>query len=79
VIRKDLLLEMEESTSSRDIFKTLNSTFITTIHKSENPQSFDPYRPISPCNYIYNIIARRLKPIMFDFILEEQFGFLDGC
>jgi hypothetical protein len=58
----------------------LNSTFITLIHKKNEPNSFEEIRPISPCNLIYKLIskilANGLKGMLSKVILEEQFGFL---
>ena len=58
----------------------LNSTFITLIPKRSKPTSFDDFRPISLCNFIYKIIskiiAKCLKPVLAKVISPEQFGFL---
>jgi hypothetical protein len=64
------------------IHNPLNSTFIALIPKSDNPSSFDDFRPISLCNCLYKIISkvisRRLKVILSKNISSEQFGFLEG-
>jgi hypothetical protein len=78
----DLLKTIEYSCTTGQILAPFNSTFITLIPKSDNPQSFDQFRPISLCNNIYKIItkiiANRLKEILADNIYGEQFGFLRG-
>ena len=60
----------------------LNSTFISLIPKSTNPQSFGDFRPIVVCNLIYKItskiIANRLKGTLLGHISKEQYGFLQG-
>ena len=60
----------------------LNSTFITLIPKSAEPNSFGEFRSIALCNLIYKIsskiIANRLKETLQDHISREQYGFLKG-
>lgn len=41
--------------SSQSLLKDLNSTFILLIPKKPNANFFQECRPISLCNYIYNI------------------------
>eukprot|EP01018_Ginkgo_biloba_P003770 Gb_15008 [translate_table: standard] len=68
VIEEDLMSVIEESRSSGRILAAFNTTFIALIPKSDNPSSFDEYRPISLCNCIYKIIAkiiaRRVKRLL---------------
>ena len=58
----------------------MNATFITLIPKNQKGETFEGFKPISCCNLMYKIIdkiiAQRLKPIISQFITEEQFGFL---
>lgn len=60
----------------------INTTFIALIPKTNSPQSFDDFRPISLCKCVYKVIAkviaRRIKVILSRFVSSEQFGFLDG-
>eukprot|EP01018_Ginkgo_biloba_P034237 Gb_24170 [translate_table: standard] len=58
VIEKELLRVIEESRVSGKMLAAFNSTFIAPIPKSDNPSSFEEYRPISLCNCIYKIIAK---------------------
>jgi hypothetical protein len=59
----------------------LNVTFIALILKSDKPESFSGFRPISLCNLDYKviskIIASRIKYFLSKGISKEQFGFLD--
>ena len=78
----DVLKVVEEYQVNGHIHETLNSTFIGLIPKSNNPSSFDDFRPISLCNCLYKIISkvisRRLKVILSRNISSEQFRFLAG-
>lgn len=60
----------------------LNSTFITLIPKVDKPSTFDDFKPISLCNYIYKINAKiivdRVRPILSLHISQEQFSFLQN-
>ena len=67
LVGKDLLLVVEESTSSSKVLREINSTFLTSIPKKDVPESYGYFRPISLCNVVYKIIsktvARILKPV----------------
>jgi hypothetical protein len=82
LIGKDILEVIEESRRSGHIHPPLNSTFIALIPKTDIPQSFEDFRPISLCNVIYKVIAKiiskRINPFLSTSISKEQFGFLDG-
>jgi hypothetical protein len=60
----------------------LNATFLALIPKSDKPDSFGGYRPISLCNLVYKIITKiivsRIKSCMSCGISKEQFGFIEG-
>ena len=73
---------IEDTRTSGWIPQSLNSTFLALIPKTDNLETLDEFRPISLCNCSYKIIskviARRVKTILSERILEEQFGFLEG-
>jgi hypothetical protein len=79
---EDLLALVEETRTSGRITGSINSTFIALIPKSNKPQQFRDYKPISLCNLVYKVIskviANRIKPILSRSLSEEQLGFLEG-
>ena len=82
VMERDLLRVVEVSRISGKIPVVFNSTFIALIPKSDCPKSFNDFRPISLCNFIYKIIGKiistRIKKLLGRVISMEQFGFLPG-
>ena len=62
--------------------KGCNASFITLIPKSENPQSFEEYRPISLVGCLYKILtkvlANRIKRVIPNVIDESQSAFLSN-
>jgi hypothetical protein len=82
IIEANLLRVVEESRTSGKVLETFNATFIALIPKNNDPKSFEEFRPIFLCNYIYKIIAkiiaRRVKRLLSGVISSEQFGFLEG-
>jgi hypothetical protein len=82
ILGSDLLKVIEESRVRGHIHNPINATFIALIPKTDNPSSFEDFRPISLCNCLYKIISkvisRRLKVILSKHISGEQFGFLEG-
>lgn len=76
-----LLQVVEECRTSGRLYNSINSTFIALIPKTDSPTSFNDFLPISLCNYLYKIItkiiANRIRPILSQHILPEQFAFLE--
>ena len=58
VLGRDLLRVVEDSRISGKIPVVFNTTFIALITKTDSPNSFDDFRPISLCNFIYKIIGK---------------------
>jgi hypothetical protein len=70
----EILRVVDESTVSNHISGALNVTLITLIPKNLNPSSFDDFRPISLCNFLYKVIAKiianMVKGVMSSCIYE---------
>jgi len=77
-----LLAMVEDTRIHGEVLFPINSTFIAMISKTNHPTSFSDFQPISLCNLCYKIItkivARRIRPILYCTLSEEQFGFLKG-
>ena len=82
LLGEDILQVVEEFKRSRNVHVNINTTFIALIFKVDCPKTFEGFRPISLCNYLYKVISKvlvvRLKPLLSNLILVEQFGFLEG-
>ena len=78
VLGTDILRVIEHSRISGKIPAVFNTTFIALIPKADSPKSFDDFRPISLCNFIYKIIGKivstRIKKILGLF-LKNSLGF----
>jgi len=76
----DLLNAIEELRLSGKVCGSLNSTLWNRIPKESKPSSFNEYKPIALCNFVYKvitkIIASRIKEKMASYISAKQFGFL---
>ena len=76
----DLLLAIKDYRTQGKTYDGFNSKFIALIPKTDHPNSFKDYRPISLCNCFYKIIskiiANRIKPILSFHIAKEKFAFL---
>jgi hypothetical protein len=70
------LKALEEYIRNGRMHTPINSTFIALIPKLDELQSFDDFKTISLCKFLYKIvakiIARRLKPILSDSISQEK-------
>lgn len=82
MLGEDLLDVIEESRITGHIHPPMNQTYIALIPKTDDPSSFNDFRPISLCNCLYKIIAKiianRIKPILSSHISAEQFAFLQN-
>ena len=58
VMGSDLLRVIGDTRQYGKIPAVFNSTFLALIPNSDSPKSFDDFRPISLCNFIYNIIGK---------------------
>jgi hypothetical protein len=76
LISEDLLALVESIRTGGRMAGNLNSTFLALIPKSNKPQTFGDYRPISLCNLVYKliskVIANRIKPILSRNLSAEQ-------
>ena len=80
VLGEDLLKVIELSRKSAKILAVFNYTFIALIPKNDHPISFEDFRPISLCNYVYKIMGKiisiQIIKVLGRCISGEQFGFL---
>jgi hypothetical protein len=80
IMGNDLLFVVEESRQTSRVFGSLNATFMALIPKESKPASFNDFKPIDLCNFVYKvitkIIASRIKEKLATSISEEQFGFM---
>jgi len=64
IIGANLLHVIKDSRNSGHLEASITSTFIALIPKYDNLLSFDEYRPILLCNYLYKIIAKIIANLM---------------
>jgi hypothetical protein len=80
IMGEDLHRAVEESRYSGHISGALNATFFALIPKVSKPETFNDFRPISLCNFVYKVISKIIANWMKDklatSISYEQFGFL---
>lgn len=66
--------------SSGKFPRSLNSTFISIIPKTDNPQNMSQFWPISLCNTIYKIVSKiivhRIRPFLDKLISPNQASFI---
>lgn len=78
----NILEVVEESRSMRKVHRTLNSTFIALIPKSEHSEEPQGFMPIALCNVIYKILSiimvNRLKLILSGLVSLEKTKFFKG-
>jgi len=80
IMGKDLLLVVEETRNKGYIPWILNATFFTLIPKVRKLTTFNDFRPISLCNFVYKVISKvivnHIKDKLACYITKEQFDFL---
>jgi len=78
ILGLDLLNVIKESRTFGRVIGSVNATFLSLIPKVSNPVTFNEFKPISLCNFIYKvitkIIASRVKEKLTSCISAEQFG-----
>lgn len=79
-ISQDVLKLVTDFYTSAFLHPELNQTFIALIPKKMQPTVPQDFRPISPCNVIYKVIAKslaeRLKPHLPSYIDHSQAAFI---
>lgn len=82
LIKSEVYLTIEEFWKTGKLPKGSNVAFIALIAKTENPNDFKDFRPISMVGCIYKIIskllANRLKSVMNELIGPYQSAFIEG-
>nr|KAJ0194091.1 hypothetical protein LSAT_V11C800426490 [Lactuca sativa] len=79
-IGRDIYMAVKDFERSGNIDKGCNSSFITLVPKSKDPNTFDDYRPISLIGSTYKIISKvlveRLKKVIPLVISPTQSAFI---
>lgn len=82
VIKKDILLAVEDFACSGSWSRGSNASFICLIPKSDNSRSLGDFKPISLVGYLYKIVSKllslRLKKVLSEIIDSRQSTFLEG-
>lgn len=80
VVKDDILKLLDEFHSNGKLVRGLNSSFVILIPKKEAAESLNNFCPISLIGCIYKILskilARRLRRVLNDIILENQSAFI---
>ncbi|XP_028804845.1 uncharacterized protein LOC114759766 [Neltuma alba] len=83
IVGEDIFQMVLHFWNSEFLLKSLNKTFIALISKTDKPQSFKDFHPISLCNVSYKIISKvlsnKLKGVLDNIIAPNQCAFLKGC
>jgi hypothetical protein len=68
--------------SLSNVLNELNNTILILIPKTQNPTTFNHFRPISLCNVVYKIIAKllmaQIRPLLPNLISPTQSAFISG-
>jgi len=82
IVKEDLMKMFHEFFLNGKLPTSINSTFITIIHKKERSLNIKDFRPISLITSVYKIIAKifslRLGKVLGETILETQSAFVEG-
>ena len=69
IVKKSILIVMEDSKMNKTILKALNTSFISLIHKQDIVLTPDRFRPIALCNVVYKIYPKLLPTNSTPFFL----------
>jgi len=79
IMGNELLGAIEESKIFGKVIGLLNATFVALIPKDLKPASFNDFRPIALCNFVYKLISKiitnRLKGKLASSISSKNLGF----
>ncbi|KAF7821771.1 reverse transcriptase [Senna tora] len=82
VVKEDVFSMLHAFFDRGFLLKNLNRTYIYLIPKTNAPQTFRDYRPISLANVAYKLISKvlcnRLKEFLDDLIAPNQSAFIKG-
>lgn len=82
IVGHDVCATIKSFFHSSYLLRSINQTLITLIPKVNNPGKPIQFCPISLCNVMYKLIAKimanRLRPILPNFISENQTAFVGG-
>jgi hypothetical protein len=82
VFGEEITSGLMESLNSGTIPDGWNDTMVFLIHKTDDPELFTQFCPISLCNVIYKVISKvlslRLKGIIHEVISPMQSAFVPG-
>ncbi|WMV32834.1 hypothetical protein MTR67_026219 [Solanum verrucosum] len=82
IVKADLLLAIQSYFSGHIMPKFMSHACLVLLPKTEHPNNFSEFRPISLTNFTNKIISKilclRLAPILPNLIYENQSGFVKG-
>ncbi|GKC98247.1 hypothetical protein Tco_1168522 [Tanacetum coccineum] len=82
IIRTDLMKAIKWFWNTGTISGGCNASFVTLIHKIQDPITLSDFRPISLIGCYYKIIAKilaeRMKKVIHKVVGEEQNAFIQG-
>lgn len=81
IIKDEFISNIQKKFTEGYLPKDWNQTYIVLIPKVEVPTKLSNYRPISLCNFCYNVItkimAKNLKNVLPRIIPHSQFAFVN--
>jgi hypothetical protein len=80
IIAKDVKELIQDFYDEKVALESINSSYITLIHRGDNTVSTNDFRPISLLNSVLKIItkllANRLQKVILKLVHNNQYGFL---
>jgi hypothetical protein len=65
MVKDEVLVIVEDSSRTRKVLTTFNSTFLTLIQKENGAEMPSKFHPIALCNVIYKIIVNIIVHFLF--------------